>query len=91
MGSVYNRGSRDKPLWYGQYKDLDGKLKKVPTGQPSKGAALLFVAEREREVAERLRARAAGLPDPPPPLPARHKAPGLGTGQARRIRPRSWG
>jgi len=51
MGSVINRGTKERPLWYCKYRDLDGKWKQKATHQPTKAAALRFVAEIEGRIA----------------------------------------
>ncbi len=50
MGSVFNRGTRDNPLWYGKYKDEGGRWKMVPTKQPTKVQARRWVEEIEERI-----------------------------------------
>lgn len=52
MGSVYNRGTRAKPNWYGRYKALDGAWKTVPTKQPTKTLAKRYVDQIESRLAD---------------------------------------
>jgi integrase len=63
MGDVHNRGSKDRPMWYCRYIDVDGKRKHRPTHQPTKALAMRFVAEIESRVARGL----PGIPDPVAP------------------------
>ena len=51
MGDVRNRGSKDHPMWYCRYIDVDGKRKHRPTHQPSKALAMRYLAEVEARVA----------------------------------------
>lgn len=51
MGSVYNRGTRNKPNWYARYKDADGTWKSVPSHQPTKAQARRYVEEIEARIA----------------------------------------
>ena len=59
MGDVKNRGTKDRPLWYCRYIDIDGKRKHRPTHQPTKALAMRFVAEVEARIARGL----VGVPD----------------------------
>jgi len=59
MGTVSNRGTKDRPMWYCRYIDADGKRKQRPTKQTTKAAALRFVAEIEARVARGL----VGIPE----------------------------
>lgn len=63
MGDVHNRGTRDQPMWYCRYIDLDGKRKHRPTHQPTKALAMRYVAEVEARVARGL----AGILEPTAP------------------------
>ncbi len=63
MGDVKNRGSKDRPMWYCRYLDIDGKRKHRPTHQPTKALALRFLAEVEARVARGL----IGVPEPTEP------------------------
>lgn len=54
MGGVLNRGTKDKPLWYMRYVDLDGKRKHRPTRQPTKAESLRQLAEVEQRIAKGL-------------------------------------
>lgn len=59
MGTVSNRGTKDRPMWYCRYVDIDGKRKQRPTKQTNKAAALRFVAEIEARIARGL----VGIPE----------------------------
>lgn len=59
MATVSNRGTKDRPMWYCRYIDIDGKRKQRPTKQTNKAAALRFVAEIEARVARGL----IGIPE----------------------------
>lgn len=59
MGDVHNRGTKDRPMWYCRYIDVDGKRKHRPTHQPTKALALRYVAEVEARVARGL----IGIPE----------------------------
>ena len=59
MGTVSNRGTKERPMWYCRYIDIDGKRKQRPTKQTNKAAALRFVAEIEARVARGL----IGIPE----------------------------
>lgn len=59
MGSVDNRGTKDRPNYYCRYVDLDGKRKQVRTKQPTKALALRFLADIESRVAR----GEPGIPD----------------------------
>jgi integrase len=52
MGTVYNRGTRDKPNWWGKFKDTAGTWKAVPTGKPTKVRARKWIEEREANIAD---------------------------------------
>jgi integrase len=52
LGSVFNRGTRDRPNWYGKYKDHDGRWKTVPTGKPTKLEARRWIEEAEGRIAD---------------------------------------
>ena len=54
MGSVFNRGTRAKPKWYGKYKDADEKWKTVATKQPTKTLARRWVEQIEARLADGL-------------------------------------
>lgn len=54
MGTVSNRGTKDRPLWYCRYVDADGKRKQRPTKQSTKALARRFVAAMEARVASRV-------------------------------------
>lgn len=58
MGAVRNRGTKEKPLWYCRYKE-NGAWKYRPTGQTTKAAAKVFVAEVEA----RIRRGLIGIPE----------------------------
>jgi len=60
MATVSNRGTKDRPVWYCRYLDLDGKRKHRPTHQTTKAAALRYVAEIEARVAR----GQIGIPEP---------------------------
>src|SRR4051794_23771089 len=51
MGDVRNRGTRDRPMWYCRYVDVDGKRKERATHQPTKALAQRYVAEIEARIA----------------------------------------
>lgn len=63
MGDVKNRGTKDRPLWYCRYIDIDGKRKHRPTHQPTKALAMRFVAEVEARIARGL----VGIAEPTEP------------------------
>lgn len=63
MGDVKNRGTKERPLWYCRYIDLDGKRKHRPTHQPTKSLAMRFVAEVEARIAR----GQVGIPEPTEP------------------------
>jgi integrase len=52
LGSVFNRGTRDRPNWYGKYKDHDGRWKTVPTGKPTKLEARRWIEEAEGRISD---------------------------------------
>lgn len=54
MASVRNRGTKDKPEWYGSFKDLDGKWKLRHTHQPTKKMAQELADEWEARVSRGL-------------------------------------
>lgn len=62
MASVYNRGTKHRPRWWAEYREIDGKRKAAPTHQPTK--------EQARRYAEQIEARIAagniGIPEPTP-------------------------
>lgn len=60
MGTVSNRGTKERPLWYIRYVDSDGKRKQRPSHQSTKKDALRFLAEVEARVAR----REIGIPEP---------------------------
>lgn len=62
MGTVSNRGTKDRPLWYIRYIDSDGKRKQRPSHQPTKKDALRYLAEVEARVAR----REMGIPEVSP-------------------------
>jgi len=62
MGSVSNRGTKERPLWYVRYIDSDGKRKQRPSHQPTKRDAERYLAEVEARVAR----REIGIPEPTP-------------------------
>ncbi|MFO0575566.1 MAG: site-specific integrase [Polyangia bacterium] len=63
MGDVHNRGTKERPMWYCRYIDVDGKRKHRPTHQPTKALAMRYVAEVEARVARGL----VGIPEPAAP------------------------
>lgn len=54
MGDVHNRGSKDRPMWYCRYIDINGQRKHRPTHQPTKALAMRYLAEVEARVARGL-------------------------------------
>jgi len=50
MASVFNRGTRDRPMWYAKIK-IDGVWKMLPTHQTSKVEARRWAEEREARLA----------------------------------------
>lgn len=62
MGTVSNRGTKDRPLWYIRYIDSDGKRKQRPSHQATKREAERYLAEVEGRVAR----REIGIPEPTP-------------------------
>ena len=62
MGTVSNRGTKERPLWYIRYVDGDGKRKNRPSYQPTKKDAERYLAEVEARVAR----CDIGIPDPSP-------------------------
>src|SRR5713101_3564177 len=64
MGCTFNRSSRrDRPSWYGKWKDENGVWITRPTHQPTKALADRYVAAVEARIA----AGKVGVPQPPPP------------------------
>lgn len=57
MASVFNRGTRDKPSWHGQFKDGSGKWRMIATGQRTKAAAQKWIDDKQSDAE-------AGKPDP---------------------------
>ena len=53
MGSVSNRGTKERPLWYIRYIDIDGKRKQRPSHQPTRKDALRYLADVEARIARR--------------------------------------
>ena len=51
MGSVFNRGTKDRPLWYVQYRE-GGRWKMANSRQTSKAKALRFLHLAEERVAQ---------------------------------------
>lgn len=51
MGSIYNRGTRDKPNWYVSYKDVDGRRRAKPSKQPTKTQARKYLSLVEARIA----------------------------------------
>ena len=62
MGTVSNRGTKERPLWYIRYVDGDGKRKNRPSYQPTKKDAERYLAEVEARVAR----CDIGIPEPTP-------------------------
>ena len=60
MASVYKRGTKDRPNYYVRFKDIDGKWKGKPTGQPTKKLAEHYAAEVEARIARGI----IGIPQP---------------------------
>lgn len=60
MGTVSNRGTKERPLWYIRYIDSDGKRKQRPSHQPTKRDAERYLAEVEARIAR----REIGIPEP---------------------------
>jgi integrase len=52
VGSVFNRGSKDRPNWYGKFKDETGRWKTVPTKQSTKVQARRWVEEIEQRISD---------------------------------------
>src|SRR2546423_8181771 len=50
MGSVYNRGTKHKPNWWMKYRELDGKISRKPSNQPTKQQAREVLAAIEARV-----------------------------------------
>jgi hypothetical protein len=50
MGTVFNRGTKEKPNWYVGYRE-NGKWKYRPSDQPTKALAKRFVQEIEGRIA----------------------------------------
>ena len=50
MGTVFNRGTKDKPNWYVGYRE-NGEWKYRPSHQPTKALAKRFVQEIEGRIA----------------------------------------
>jgi integrase len=59
MGDVKNRGTKNQPMWYCRYIDVDGKRKHRPTHQSTKALAMRYLAEVEARVARGL----VGIPE----------------------------
>jgi hypothetical protein len=51
MGSVFNRGTRDSPKWYAQWKE-HGRWKMTPTKATTKQKALRFLHLAEERIAQ---------------------------------------
>lgn len=51
MGDVLNRGTKDRPLWYCRYLDVDGRRKQRKTKQPTRALAKEYLAAIEARVA----------------------------------------
>jgi hypothetical protein len=51
MGSVFNRGRRDKPKWTAQWKE-NGRWRMVATKQTTKQKALRFLRLAEERVSQ---------------------------------------
>jgi integrase len=51
MGSVFQRGSTSKRLWYIKYRDLDGTWKMMNSGQATKAQARQILAQVESRIA----------------------------------------
>ena len=54
MGTVFNRGSKDKPNWYVGYR-VDGRWVYKPSQQATKAQAKRWVAEIESRLARVMR------------------------------------
>ncbi|MCG8425064.1 MAG: tyrosine-type recombinase/integrase [Proteobacteria bacterium] len=50
MGSVLNRGTRQRPNWYVKYKNEHGTWKQIPSKRPTKAQAREFLAQIEARV-----------------------------------------
>jgi integrase len=59
VGDVLNRGTKDRPLWYCRYVDIDGKRRHKPTHQPTRALAQRYLAEVEARIARGL----IGIPE----------------------------
>lgn len=59
MASVYNRGSKDRPNWYVRFKDIDGKWKGAPSGQPTKELARQYGSH----ISARVKRQEIGIPE----------------------------
>jgi len=51
MGSVFNRGMRQKPSWYIKFRDLDGEWRMRPSGPPTKAMAQRVLGQVESRIA----------------------------------------
>ena len=69
MASVYNRGTKHKPLWWIKYRDLDGKWKAAPSRQATKLAAVRYA----NQVTARIAAGNVGIPEHKPEDVARQR------------------
>src|SRR5438552_18054756 len=69
MGDVLNRGTRDRPLWYCRFIDVDGRRKQRPTRQPTKELAKRYLTEIEARIARGV----VGVPEIDPSMQVRRR------------------
>jgi integrase len=69
MASVYNRGTKHRPHWWVEYRDLDGRRKAVPSRQPTKKQARRYAEKVEARIA----AGNVGIPERTPEEASRRR------------------
>jgi len=69
VASVYNRGTKHRPHWWVEYRDIDGRRKAVPSRQPTKKQARLYAEKVEARIA----AGNVGIPERTPEEASRHR------------------
>lgn len=69
MASVYNRGTKHRPHWWVEYRDIDGRRKAVPSRQPTKKQARLYAEKVEARIA----AGNVGIPERTPEEASRRR------------------
>lgn len=69
MASVYNRGTKHRPHWWVEYRDIDGRRKAVPSYQPTKKQARRYAEKVEARIA----AGNVGIPERTPEEASRRR------------------